>query len=54
MTQVGQAKESSMAHLEKVLYTAKARTIGGREGGSRYRQHRRHTQRGLSRTWSGS
>lgn len=34
MTQVVQAKESSTAHLNKVLYTAKAHSAGGRDGGS--------------------
>jgi osmotically inducible protein OsmC len=34
MTQVVQAKESSIAHLNKVLYTAKAHSAGGRDGGS--------------------
>jgi len=34
MTQVVQARESSIAHLNKVLYTAKAHSAGGRDGGS--------------------
>jgi osmotically inducible protein OsmC len=34
MTQVEQARESVTTHLEKVLYTAKAHTTGGREGGA--------------------
>lgn len=34
MPQPEQARESSIAHLEKVLYTAKTHTTGGREGGS--------------------
>jgi len=34
MTKPEQARESSTTHLEKVLYTAKAHTIGGRDGGS--------------------
>src|SRR5271168_1858540 len=34
MTQLPQAKESSVLHLEKVLYTAKAHTTGGRDGGA--------------------
>jgi lipoyl-dependent peroxiredoxin len=34
MTQPAQAKESLPVHLEKVLYTAKAHTTGGREGGA--------------------
>jgi osmotically inducible protein OsmC len=34
MTEAAQARESSIAHPEKVLYTAKAHTTGGREGGS--------------------
>lgn len=34
MTQVVQTKESSIAHLNKVLYTAKAHSAGGRDGGS--------------------
>ena len=34
MTQVVQAKESSVAHLNKILYTAKAHSAGGRDGGS--------------------
>jgi lipoyl-dependent peroxiredoxin len=34
MTQVVQAKESSIAHLNKVLYTAKAHSTGGRDGGT--------------------
>jgi hypothetical protein len=33
MTQLGQVTESSIAHLEKVLYTAKAHTTGGRHNG---------------------
>jgi lipoyl-dependent peroxiredoxin len=33
MTQLGQVTESSLAHLEKVLYTAKAHTTGGRDNG---------------------
>jgi len=34
MTQVEQVNESSIAHLEKVLYTAKTHTTGGRDGGA--------------------
>ena len=34
MTQVAQAVESSTAHLNKVLYTAKTHSTGGRDGGS--------------------
>jgi lipoyl-dependent peroxiredoxin len=34
MTQVEQVNESSLAHLEKVLYTAKTHTTGGRDGGA--------------------
>jgi lipoyl-dependent peroxiredoxin len=34
MTQAKQATETSAAHLEKVLYTAKAHSAGGRDGGS--------------------
>jgi Ohr subfamily peroxiredoxin len=34
MTQVVQAKESPTTHLNKVLYTAKAHSAGGRDGGS--------------------
>ena len=33
MTQPAPARESLPAHLDKVLYTAKAHTTGGREGG---------------------
>jgi lipoyl-dependent peroxiredoxin len=33
MTQLGQVTESSIAHLEKVVYTAKAHTTGGRDNG---------------------
>jgi osmotically inducible protein OsmC len=33
MTQLGQVTESSIAHLEKVLYTSKAHTTGGRNNG---------------------
>lgn len=33
MTQAVQAKEPSIAHLNKVLYTAKAHSAGGRDGG---------------------
>ena len=34
MTQVGQARESSLVLLEKVLYTAEAPTTSGRDGGA--------------------
>jgi len=34
MTQIEQATECSLAYLEKVLYTAKAHTVGGRDGGA--------------------
>jgi lipoyl-dependent peroxiredoxin len=34
MTQLGQVTESSIAHLEKVVYTARAHTTGGRDGGA--------------------
>jgi hypothetical protein len=34
MTQLGQVTESSIAHLERILYTAKAHTTGGRDGGA--------------------
>jgi Ohr subfamily peroxiredoxin len=34
MTQVEQVRESVTTNLEKVLYTAKAHTTGGREGGA--------------------
>jgi lipoyl-dependent peroxiredoxin len=34
MTQVEQVKEFVTTHLEKVLYTAKAHTTGGRDGGA--------------------
>lgn len=34
MAQPEQARESNVAHIDKHLYTAKAHTIGGREGGS--------------------
>jgi lipoyl-dependent peroxiredoxin len=34
MIQVEQANESSITQLEKVLYTAKTHTTGGRDGGS--------------------
>jgi Ohr subfamily peroxiredoxin len=34
MTQVEQARENSITHLEKVVYTAKAHTTGGRDGGA--------------------
>jgi lipoyl-dependent peroxiredoxin len=34
MTQLGQAAASSAAHIDRHLYTGKAHTIGGREGGS--------------------
>jgi lipoyl-dependent peroxiredoxin len=34
MTQVGKVNESSIAHLERVLYTAKTHTTGGRDGGA--------------------
>lgn len=34
MTQAGQAKESSIEPLERILYTAKAHTTGGRDGGA--------------------
>jgi lipoyl-dependent peroxiredoxin len=34
MTQVVQVNESPIAHLEKVLYTAKTHTTGGRDGGA--------------------
>jgi Ohr subfamily peroxiredoxin len=34
MTRVFPAAEESAGHLEKVLYTAKTHSIGGREGGS--------------------
>jgi|SRR5271165_2882572 len=33
MAQPEQARESSIAQLEKILYTAKTHTTGGREGG---------------------
>ena len=33
MTQPGQAREAAPDHAERVLYTAKAHTTGGREGG---------------------
>jgi lipoyl-dependent peroxiredoxin len=33
MTQAGQAREAAPDHLERLLYTAKAHTTGGREGG---------------------
>ena len=33
MAQPEAARESSIAHLERVLYTAKAHTMGGRDGG---------------------
>jgi lipoyl-dependent peroxiredoxin len=33
MTRLGQVTESLTAHLEKVLYTAKAHTTGGRDNG---------------------
>jgi osmotically inducible protein OsmC len=35
-------KENAMEKIEKVLYTAKTHTTGGRDGTSRSRQHRRH------------
>lgn len=34
MNQVADVNESSVTHLEKVLYTAKAHSTGGRDGGS--------------------
>ena len=34
MTEAGQAREPLPSHLDKVLYTAKAHTTGGRDGGS--------------------
>ena len=34
MAQLEQAKESLPAHVEKLLYTAKAHTTGGRDGGA--------------------
>jgi len=34
MAQVEQVRESHIAHLEKVLYTAKGHTTGGRDGGA--------------------
>jgi Ohr subfamily peroxiredoxin len=34
MAQPEPARESSTSHIEKVLYTAKAHTTGGREGGA--------------------
>jgi osmotically inducible protein OsmC len=34
MTQVEQVRECVTTHLEKVLYTAKAHTTGGRDGGA--------------------
>ena len=34
MTQPGEARESAPAHVDRLLYTAKAHTTGGREGGS--------------------
>ncbi len=34
MTQAGQGRQSSIAHIEKLLYTAEAHTTGGREGGA--------------------
>lgn len=34
MAQPEQVKESTVAHIDKHLYTAKAHTIGGREGGT--------------------
>ena len=34
MTQAGQAPQSSIAHIDKHLYTAKAHTTGGRDGGT--------------------
>jgi lipoyl-dependent peroxiredoxin len=33
MTEAGQAREAAPNHAERVLYTAKAHTTGGREGG---------------------
>lgn len=33
MTQAGQAREAAPDHVERLLYTAKAHTTGGREGG---------------------
>ena len=34
MTQLAQGKEASIADLEKVFYTARAHTTGGRDGGA--------------------
>jgi len=34
MTQAGQAREPLATHFDKVLYTAKAHTTGGRDGGA--------------------
>jgi len=34
MTTAGQAPQSAIAHIDKLLYTAKAHTTGGRDGGT--------------------